>query len=621
MDIQPDKQNLDRTFATTIYYIDFYQRDYKWTDEPVRRLIDDIFYQFDDAYAKHSSLEPKAENVNSRYPWYYLNTYVTNTVQGRVFVVDGQQRLTTLTLFLLQLFRMAKEFDSKTVGWLERKIAGYAGTEYEFWMNHVRHIQVLKALMEGDEPSTIDTSSGITAVNMVQNFTVIASELKSRLKTPHRFETFVHYFLYRLVLINLAVDSTHVPMVFEVINDRGVRLKPYEILKGKLLGQIDKLELDSGGYNELWEKHVSAVNANREDEIDSFFKYWLKAKFADTRKNGQRFDGDYHREMFKPDMNVKLKLDHEPSQVKGFLKGAFSYYAGLYAKLWKSSQQQDDLYPAVFFNSLNELDSQYLLVLSACTVNDPQEADKIRVVTEQLDRFFTLLQLQGAYDSNEFAARLFEISADMREMPVEEIPAVFDKHLMAEIAERRASEVKQVFSYTLFRPMSIDRLNTRFIRYFFGRVELLLANGMQLKMKHGLQELVTSRGVKTGFHVEHILSRNAESLAAFDGDEERFEVERNRLGGVLLLKGKDNISSGNELYGHKLKSYANTLYWNETLRADSYHSKLDFRDFAKAHQLSFKPLDKFEAEELEERQRLLFELSALIWSAPTGAIQ
>lgn len=619
MDIQPDKQNLDRTFATTIYYIDFYQRDYKWTDEPVRRLIDDIFYQFDDAYAKHSALEPKAETINARYPWYYLNTYVTNTVQGRVFVVDGQQRLTTLTLFLLQLFRMAKEFDSKTVGWLERKIAGYAGTEYEFWMNHVRHIQVLKALMDGDEPSAINTSSGITAVNMVRNFMVIAAELKQRLKTPHRFETFVHYFLYRLVLINLAVDSTHVPMVFEVINDRGVRLKPYEILKGKLLGQIDKLELDSGGYNELWEKHVSAVNANREDEIDNFFRYWLKSKFSDTRKGGQRFDGDYHREMFKADVNEKLKLDHDSSQVKAFLRGAFSYYAGLYAKLWKASHQQVDLHPAVFFNSLNELDSQYLLVLSACTVNDPQEADKIRVVTEQLDRLFTLLQLQGAYDSNEFSARLFEISAELREVAVEAIPGIFDKHLMAEIAERRASEVKQVFSYTLFRPMSIDRLNTRFIRYFFGRIELLLANGMQLKMKHGLQDLVTLRGAKTGFHVEHILSRNAESLAAFTDDEDRFEVERNRLGGVLLLKGKDNISSGNELYAQKLKSYANTLYWNETLRADSYQSKLDFRDFAKAHQLAFRALDKFGPDELEERQRLLFDLSALIWSVPTVA--
>ncbi len=94
-------------------------------------------------------------------------------------------------------------------------------------------------------------------------------------------------------------------------------------------------------------------------------------------------------------------------------------------------------------------------------------------------------------------------------------------------------------------------------------------------------------------------------------------MERNRLGGVLLLKGKDNISSSNELYAQKLKSYANTLYWNETLRADTYHSKLDFRDFIKERQLGFKSLDRFGPEELEERQRLLFALSALIWPAPT----
>ena len=38
MEILSDKQNLDRTFSTTVYFIDIYQRDYKWTEEPVRRL-------------------------------------------------------------------------------------------------------------------------------------------------------------------------------------------------------------------------------------------------------------------------------------------------------------------------------------------------------------------------------------------------------------------------------------------------------------------------------------------------------------------------------------------------------------------------------------------------------
>lgn len=75
MEIQPNKQNLNETFSNKVYFIDFYQRDYKWTEEPVKRLLDDVFYQFDEAYAKHADLDPNKENINARYPWYYLNTY------------------------------------------------------------------------------------------------------------------------------------------------------------------------------------------------------------------------------------------------------------------------------------------------------------------------------------------------------------------------------------------------------------------------------------------------------------------------------------------------------------------------------------------------------------------
>jgi len=52
MDISPDKQNIDRVFSNTAYHIDFYQRDYRWTDEPVRRLLDDIFHKFKEQYTR-----------------------------------------------------------------------------------------------------------------------------------------------------------------------------------------------------------------------------------------------------------------------------------------------------------------------------------------------------------------------------------------------------------------------------------------------------------------------------------------------------------------------------------------------------------------------------------------
>jgi hypothetical protein len=408
-------------------------------------------------------------------------------------------------------------------------------------------------------------------------------------------------------------------MVFEVINDRGVRLKPYEILKGKLLGQIDKLELDTGEFNELWDEQVASINEYYDDGIDYFFRYWLKAKFAESQKGGQRFDGDYHREMFKEDLDEKLGLDHNPAEVKAFLKGEFRYFTGLYTRLLDAEIERSPRYPAVFFNGLNELDSQAMLVLSACTVDDPEEADKIAAVASGLDRMFSLLQLQGVYDSNEFSARLYDVSRDIRNRPAQEIPAVFEKHLMEELTERRATSVEQGFSWVFFRPMSIDRLNTRFTRYFFGRVDEFVAGAMKQNVKHPLRDLVMLRGARNGHHVEHILSYNAENRAAFDGDEERFETERNRLGAVLLLKGKDNISSGNERYVQKLRTYAGTLFWNETLREDTYKSNIDFRQFRAASGLEFRALERFGPAEVEERQKLLFDIATLIWPAPAEA--
>jgi hypothetical protein len=132
-------------------------------------------------------------------------------------------------------------------------------------------------------------------------------------------------------------------------------------------------------------------------------------------------------------------------------------------------------------------------------------------------------------------------------------------------------------------------------------------------MKHSLYDLVANTGSVNGFHIEHILAQNEENKKIFNDNEDLFERERNRLGGLLLLKGKDNISSNNENYANKLKSYANTLYWNETLREDTYKSKLDFTKMIDKYNLSFRPINEFGPNELEERHKLLFDVARNIW--------
>ncbi|MFT6653628.1 MAG: hypothetical protein ACJAWI_000371 [Marinomonas primoryensis] len=614
MDVQPSNQSVEKLFSGTVYHIDFYQRDYKWNEVPVRRLLDDVFYPFTKTYAENQDLDPTQETITAKYPWYYLNTYVTNTVSGKVFVVDGQQRLTTLTLILIKLKHLAKSYDSKTDNWLSNKVVGYSGMEASYWMHHEKHLSTLESLFNDDSDlKSIDISSGITAKNMVVNYQVISKVLDTKLFDKKVFETFVHYFLLRLVIINLSVEQTDVPMVFEVINDRGVKLKPYEILKGKLLGQIDKVELQQYDFNALWESNVKAINACSEDEADNFFRYFLKAQFASTRAQAQEFDGDYHRTMFSPSMEAKLGLEHNAVNVKNFLNKEFRYYSALYLKYWQAKTTYKSDYKNVYYNEMNDLQSQCILILAACRVDDPEENLKIDLVARELDRLFTLSQLQGGYDSNRFAVEIYTIAAKLLSAPMDDYRTIFDESLTKMLADQREDEVSDPFRYAFFKNASLSSLNKRFIRYFFTRIESFVADGMRQDMRHSFKDLVLKTGSVNGFHVEHILSRNSENLAHFNDDEELFEQQRNRLGGILLLKGKDNISSNNEVYEQKLKSYANTLYWNETLREDTYKSKLDFKNFIQSKELSFQAYNQFGEDELEARHKLLFEISRLIW--------
>jgi len=238
------------------------------------------------------------------------------------------------------------------------------------------------------------------------------------------------------------------------------------------------------------------------------------------------------------------------------------------------------------------MNMQFLLILSACKLEDPKEEEKIYTISKNLDKMFCLLQLQRSYNSNTFSTDIYKLSAEIRNKSIEEIESVFNKYLLAHLS---------------------DDLEKRFKRYFFARIEKFIASNTKMEMKQTFYNLVQNTGTVNGFHIEHILSYNEENKALFDNNDELFERERNRLGGLLLLKGSDNISSNNETFKKKLASYANTLYWNETLRSDTYKSKLDFNKMINEYNLNFRPYEQFGANELEERHRLLFDMIKIIW--------
>lgn len=613
MDLQAKDVDIDQLFGTTTYYIDFYQRDYKWGKDPVEKLLDDVFYKFGVEYETHKNSDVDIQTNISNYGWYYMNTYVINEVDGKCFVADGQQRLTTLMLILIKLHHLAIQLQMTNLEkWLDYKIAGFSGSGQNFWMNHensLRTIEVIYQTGEIEKPVEDNTTSR----NIVNNYAVISNYINKEFvdDDTKKYKAFVYYFLKRIRLVCLNIEQVDVPMVFEVINDRGVRLKPYEILKGKLLGQVDKVEMNQLQLNELWDEHIGRLNSLSEDEADQFFTYYLKAKFADTRGEARKFDNDYHRSILAVD---SLGLEHSDKNVKHFLLNDFSYYADLYYKVKSEKNNPESKFPHVYYNGLTQMDTQYLLVLSACKVKDPEEDAKIERVSYEVDRLFTLMQLQRCYNSNLFAAKIYEISSKIRNGNLEDMRMAFDEALLSALREVYVNDqLDSAWNYAFFRNVGYDNLDKRFLRYVLARVEKYIADNTKMQMKHSLYNLVINRGGVYGFHIEHILADNSENHAQFDNNVELFRSERNRLGGLLLMKGQDNEASGNEPYTQKLKSYANTLYWNETLREDSYKSKLDFTHWIADSHLDFKPYNVFGPQQLEERHHLLFRLIGEIW--------
>ena len=84
MDVTPENQNLDTVFSSSTYYIDFYQRQYKWQAQPVNILLEDIFYKFNQEYRQYKDSSSTPEKMVNSFAWYYLNTYVTDVIADKI---------------------------------------------------------------------------------------------------------------------------------------------------------------------------------------------------------------------------------------------------------------------------------------------------------------------------------------------------------------------------------------------------------------------------------------------------------------------------------------------------------------------------------------------------------
>lgn len=101
-EIQGDAKNISSLLGNSKFSIDYYQREYRWEKKHVVKLIEDLTEKFLDS---HEEENERSEVEN--YGRYFLGSVIISHKDHRRFIVDGQQRLTSITLVLIYLYRHA----------------------------------------------------------------------------------------------------------------------------------------------------------------------------------------------------------------------------------------------------------------------------------------------------------------------------------------------------------------------------------------------------------------------------------------------------------------------------------------------------------------------------------
>ena len=654
--ITPNDQFLRTVFSTSkAYFIDIYQREYKWTPENVETLLRDIEARFSTGTCDQTDPKKIQAAVQEHFEPYFLNTYLTHSTANNIFIVDGQQRLTTFLLILIRLYQILKTFEDEkdqeednsyfkqktfSSNVLEKLIfeTDDFGDADRFKIFNENREKTFRQIVKDEQVMPTDE----TQKRISDNFKKICDYFEDFLVSkdhPDRYDItkityYITYLLDRISIVEIKIEKQqNVATIFEVVNDRGLGLKPYEILKGKLIGNLPPSMKEKA--NEVWTQlqndyFNAEIKKSTESklDLDYFFSTFFRAKFAGSEDDYEKFDRarDYHYEVYhNPKIGNYFKDFKDSEFLYNRIVKDIKYYAELYLNLRTSYQNE-----FLIYNKLLDQNQQYLLILSCINAEDGDKEEKITAIARKFEQFHAIMRFLNVYDSNEFQRMLYPINRDIRNRSIEDAEAVFDKALIQKLEEKeviREGEIKKVSD--LFRYERFQRAENRwtnFSKYVLMRIDRHLCSLLDKPSyaDSDLEELEkrfnkTTRS-RYAMHLEHIYAYNDSNMGLFTDergffDEQQFKDIRDRLGMVLLLKDRQNLSSSNEIFTHKVETYKKSNFlWNEML-VGHLHS-VDVKRLPE--ELQSEPVapdstGAFPKDKVDERQQLLFNVIKRIW--------
>ncbi|MCB8978613.1 MAG: DUF262 domain-containing protein [Ardenticatenaceae bacterium] len=600
IDITGREKTVRQLLDNVKYTIDYYQREYKWQAKNITELLSDLEDKFDDFYSPEHS-----RKMVRNYGAYFLGSIVISRKNGQNFIIDGQQRLTSLTLLLIYIHNLQKESDSSEVN-IASLIFSDSYGELSFNLDIPERTACMKALYEtGSYDVSEEKKESVRTIvaryeNIVENF---PEGLKGE-ALPY----FIDWLRERVYLVEItAYSDEDAYIIFETMNDRGLSLSPTDMLKGYLLSNITDDD-DRDRAHTVWRQNIlDLLSVGKEEEID-FFKAWLRAKYAtnirDRRKGAKNQDWErigttFHKWVREEAEAIKLKSSDAFTQ---FITKELAFYGRHYIRLRKAAETFTPGLEPVFYNANVNFTLQYPLLLAPLNADDDLDTvdRKIRLVATFIDIFIARrIWNFRTLGYSAIVYTMFNLMKDVRGKSVSELVSLL---------HTRVAEMDYDFDSEDF--LRVHQQNRRQIHYLLARLT------HHIEQQCGVESTFPSyisRSIKKPYEVEHIWGDHfAEHADEFENDYE-FQRVRNRIGGLILLPRGFNQSLGVKPFEHKVHHYFGQNLLAQTLSAKCYENNPSFRQFVGRSGLPFRPYEHFKEQDLMERQELYRQISKQLW--------
>lgn len=261
------------------YSIDYYQREYKWQTKQIQELLDDLSGKFLEDY----QLGHERKKVKE-YPHYFLGSIIISKKDSTSFVVDGQQRLTSLTLLLM--FLRNSQRDSTVKVNIDECVFSEQFGDISFNIDVPDRLPCMEAVYNNALNGFDSAIHSESIQNLCQRYRDIEDSFPDELAGP-ALPYFIDWLLENVHLVEItAYSDDDAYTIFETMNDRGLSLSPTDMLKGYLLANMD--ESQRVPVNTLWRERIRQLNdAGKEIEPD-FFKAWLRSQYAQKIRERKR---------------------------------------------------------------------------------------------------------------------------------------------------------------------------------------------------------------------------------------------------------------------------------------------------------------------------------------------